>query len=188
MRILVIAGSVAGNKTRLVTEYASQKLTDQYPDHQVTFINLADYNLAMSDGRNYLDYSGDAGKVTKEIMESNVIVLGSPIFQASIPGALKNLLDLLPTDGLRDKVVGLIITAGSQRHNLVPEYQFKPILHYLKAQVLDTYVFIEDRDFQGNAIANDDVYFRIDRMINDLLTLALVYNKVREQQDAKYGF
>lgn len=188
MKILVIAGSVAGNKTRLVTEYAFQKLTDLDPDHQVTFLNLADYNLSMSDGRNYLDYSGDTGKVAKELMDSEVIVLGSPIFQASIPGALKNLLDLLPTDGLRDKVVGLIITAGSQRHNLVPEYQFKPILHYLKAQVLDTYVFIEDRDFQAKAIANDDVYFRIDRMIDDLMTLAQVSSQVREQQDAKYGF
>jgi len=188
MKILVLAGSVAGNKTRLVSEYAAKKLKNQYPDHEVTYVNLADYSVNMSDGRNYLDYSGDTAKIAKTIMDSEVIVLGSPIFQASIPGALKNLLDLLPTDGLRDKTVGLIITAGSLRHNLIPEFQFKPVFHYLKAQVLDTYVFIEDRDFQGNTIANDDVFFRIDRMLDDLLTLSEVFAQVRKQKDQEYGF
>lgn len=74
------------------------------------------------------------------------------------------------------------------RHNLIPEMQLKPILSYLKAHIVETYVFIEDRDFQGSRIVHDEVHFRLQRLIDDALTLARVYDSVRAMQDEQYGF
>ncbi|TVR92636.1 MAG: hypothetical protein EA428_03500 [Spirochaetaceae bacterium] len=47
--------------------------------------------------------------------------------------------------------------SGSQRHNLIPEIQLKRILSYLNAHIVETYVFVEERSFQGSEIVDDDV-------------------------------
>ncbi|GAB6089381.1 NADPH-dependent FMN reductase [Spirochaeta dissipatitropha] len=188
MKIMVLSGSVAGNKTRAAAVYAVNRLLEHNSEHEARLLDLAEYSLEYSDGRNYLDYSGDTGHVVREIMAADILIVASPIFQASMPGALKNVLDLLPTDALRDKIVALIVTAGSQRHNFIPETMFKPIFGYLKAHMVESYVFIEDRDFQNSQIANDDVFFRIQRLIEDALTLADVYAAVRNIKDEAYGF
>ena len=52
-------------------------------------LDLAEYNVQFSDGRNYLEYEGDTGYVTKTIMEADAMIIGTPIFQASIPATLK---------------------------------------------------------------------------------------------------
>ena len=64
----------------------------------------------------------------------------------SIPATLKNVFDLLPTNAFRDKVVGMVATAGSAKHFLIPAQQLTPILTYMKAQVVQPYVFVEEKD------------------------------------------
>lgn len=77
----------------------------------------------------------------------------------------KNIFDLLPVNGLQHKVAGIVVTAGSSKHYLIVENQLKPILGYMKAQIVQTYVFIEEQDFQRKELVNDDVIFRIDRLM-----------------------
>ena len=147
MKIVGISGSIVGSKTRTAMNYISKEMLDQYPEVEFTLIDLVDYNLQFSDGRNYLEYEGHTGYVTKTIMEADAIVIGTPIFQASIPATLKNIFDLLPTNAFRDKVVSMLVTAGSPKHYLVAEQQLKPILSYMKGQIVQTFVFIEEKDF-----------------------------------------
>ncbi|SDC06090.1 FMN reductase [Pelagirhabdus alkalitolerans] len=188
MNILLLSGSTIGSKTRIAMEHCYKQLKQHSPESEITFIDLADYQLQFSDGRHYLDYDGDTAHVTQSIMNADIIMIGSPIFQASIPGTLKNVFDLLPTDGLRDKVISMIITAGSSKHYLVPMIQLKPILTYMKGSVVDDYVFIEEKDYHLKEIVNDDVFLRIDRLIDDTITQydALQYTKEKEVE--KYGF
>ncbi|RPF53449.1 NADPH-dependent FMN reductase [Aquisalibacillus elongatus] len=187
MKIVAISGSIVGSKTRTAMDYTVQSITKQYPDHEVTLIDLADYDLQFSDGRNYLEYEGDTGYVTKTIMEADAILIGTPIFQASIPATLKNIFDLLPVNALRDKVVGMLATAGSPKHFLILENQLKPILGYMKAQIVQSYVFIEEEDFERKEIINHDVLFRIDRLVQDTVVLTETYQRMREEE-AKYDF
>ncbi|HBV23481.1 MAG TPA: hypothetical protein DEB42_06840 [Jeotgalicoccus sp.] len=77
----------------------------------------------------------------------------------------KNIFDLLPVNGLQHKVAGIVVTAGSPKNYLIVENQLKPILGYMKAQIVQTYVFIEEQDFQRKELVNDDVIFRIDRLM-----------------------
>lgn len=128
MKIVGISGSIVGSKTRTAMNYVAKEITEKYPDAEFTLLDLADYELQFSDGRNYLEYEGDTGFVTKTIMEANAIIIGTPIFQASIPATLKNIFDLLPVNALRDKVISMLVTAGSAKHYLVVEQQLKPIL------------------------------------------------------------
>ncbi|GGE30253.1 FMN reductase [Pullulanibacillus camelliae] len=188
MKIVGLSGSIMGTKTRTAMDYAIKTLTEKFPDAEVTLIDLADYDLQFSDGRNYLEYEGDTGYVTQTIMAADALIIGTPIFQASIPATLKNIFDLLPVDAFLDKVVSILVTAGSSKHYLIAEQQLKPILAYMKAQIVQTYVFIEEKDFHRKEIINDDVLFRIQRLVEDTVVLTETFTKIREAKEAEYGF
>jgi FMN reductase len=188
VKIVGLSGSIVGSKTRTAMNYMVKEVTRKYPDVEVTLIDLAEYNVQFSDGRNYLEYEGDTGFVTKTIMEADAIIIGTPIFQASIPATLKNIFDLLPVNAFRDKVVSMLVTAGSPKHYLIVEQQLKPIVAYMKAQIVQTYVFIEEKDFNRKEIVNDDVLFRIDRLVEDTVMLTETYTKIRQEKEAKYDF
>ncbi|MRH41439.1 FMN reductase [Aquibacillus halophilus] len=188
MKIVGLSGSKVGSKTRTAMNYTVKSLAEKYPDTEVTVIDLAEYDVQFSDGRNYMEYEGDTGFVTQTIMEADAIIIGTPIFQASIPATLKNIFDLLPVDAFRDKVVSMLVTAGSAKHYLIAEQQLKPILAYMKAQMVQTYVFIEEEDFYRKEIINDDVFFRIERLVEDTVVLTETFTKIREEKEAQYDF
>lgn len=157
MKIVGLSGSIVGSKTRTAMNYLSKEILEKYPEVEFNLIDLADYDIQFSDGRNYLEYEGDTGFVTKQIMEADAIIIGTPIFQASIPATLKNIFDLLPEKSFWDKIVGILVTAGSSKHYLIVEQQLKPILSYMKAQVVQSYVFIEEKDFYRKEIDRKSV-------------------------------
>lgn len=188
MKVVGLSGSKVGSKTRTAIDYTIRKLKETYPGTEVTLIDLAEYEIQFSDGRNYLDYQGDTAYVARTIMEADAIIIGTPTFQASIPATLKNVFDLLPVHAFLGKVVGMIVTAGSARHYLMAEQQLKPILGYMKAQMVQTYVFIEEQDFSKKEIINDDVLFRIERLVEDTVTLTETFSKIRAEKEAQYDF
>lgn len=188
MSIVLLSGSTMGSKTRTAMNAIYDLIKKEYEEETVTLIDLAEYELVFSDGRNYLEYTGDTKFVTETLMEADAIFIGTPIFQASIPGSLKNVFDLLPQNGLRDKTVSILVTAGSAKHYLIAETQLKPILAYMKAQIVQTFVFMEERDFHRKEIVNEDALFRIERLVEDTFVLRDTYQTVKKEKDDAYGF
>ncbi|MVO98319.1 NADPH-dependent FMN reductase [Paenibacillus lutrae] len=188
MKIVGLSGSNAGSKTRTAMDHTLQIARKKYPDAEITLIDLAEYEMTFSDGRNYTDYEGDTRTITEILMAADAILIGTPVFQASIPAVLKNIFDLLPVNAFRDKVVGIFVTAGTAKHYLMVEMQLKPILAYMKAHIVPAYVFIEEKDFQRKAIVNDDVLFRLERLVEDTALLVDAYAKIRQAKDAEYDF
>lgn len=188
MKIVALAGSIIGSKTKTAMIKVREMIENKYPEHEVTLLDLADYTLDFSDGRNYFEYDGDTKYVTETIMGADAIIIGTPTFQASIPATLKNIFDLLPVSAFRDKVVSVVVTAGTAKHYLMAEQQLKPILSYMKAHIVPSYVFIEEKDFLRKEIVNDDVLFRLERLIEDTLLTSEAYEIIRAQKDEEYDF
>lgn len=82
----------------------------------------------------------------------------------------------------------MFVTAGSAKHYLIVEHQLKPILTYMKAQVVETYVFMEEKDFSRNELINDDSVFRLERLVDDTYTMVNVLEKIRIEKDEAYDF
>ena len=188
MKIVALSGSNVGSKTRTAMEGTAKVLQEKYPEADVTLLDLAEYEIQFSDGRNYLEYEGDTGYVAHTLMEADAIIFGTPIFQASIPAILKNIFDLLPQNALDGKVASILVTAGSAKHYLIAEQQLKPILAYMKAQIVQSYVFMEEKDFYRKEIVNDDVLFRLERLVEDTVVLTETYMKIRQAKEEAYGF
>lgn len=188
MRIVALAGSIIGSKTKTAMLKTVEILVQKYPEHEVILLDLAEYTVEFSDGRNYFEYEGDTKYVTETIMAADALIIGTPTFQASIPATLKNIFDLLPVNAFRDKVVSNVVTAGTAKHYLMVEQQVKPILAYMKAHIVPTYVFIEEKDFLRKEIVNDDILFRLERLVEDTVLTVEAFKTIRIKKDEEYDF
>lgn len=188
MKIVGISGSIVGSKTKIAVEHSLNLIRDKYPEIETVLLNLGDLNIVFSDGRDYRDYEGDTKYLTEQIMSADALIIGTPTFQASIPGTLKNVFDLLPVEGLLDKAVGIIATAGSSKHFLMVEQQLKPILAYMKASIVQKYVFIEEKDYHQKKIVNDDVLFRLNQLVDDVIDTHKAIHFIKKEKEAAYGF
>ncbi|EZH65721.1 FMN reductase [Bacillaceae bacterium JMAK1] len=186
MNVVVLSGSTVGSKTRTAMNQVMEKLDKHTVD--ATLIDLADYTIQWSDGRHYLDYDGDTKYVTQTIMDADVLLIGTPVFQASIPGTLKNVFDLLPERAFEHKTVSVVMTAGSSKHYLIVDQQLKPILNYMKAHITQSFVFVEEKDFLNKQIINDDIHFRLQDLVDDTLLLSETLKQLREQKEAEFDF
>lgn len=79
-----------------------------------------------------------------QLQAADGLVIATPVYKASLAGALKTLLDLLPERALSHKVVLPLATAGSSGHLLAIDYALKPVLSALKAQEILNGVFADD--------------------------------------------
>ncbi len=188
MKIVGLVGSIAGSKTRIAMDYCMRSFDRQFPELETELIDLKDLTIDFSDGRNYTDYKGDTGKLVMKLLEADILIIGTPTFQASIPGALKNVFDLLPQNAFQNKVVGIIATAGSSKHYLMVEQQLKPILSYMKAKIVEKYVFIEEQDYFRKEIINDDVLFRIDQLVEDAVLTYRALEFAKKERESQYHF
>lgn len=173
MKVIGIAGSIVGSKTKITVEKVLNNIKENYTNIEVELVDLKTYQMEFCDGRAYQDYSDETKALINKVVTSDALIIGSPIFQASIPGTLKNLFDLLPIDAITNKTVGIVSTAGSAKHHLVMEHQLKPILSYMKAMILPQYVFIEEAYFNDKKeIVDEQILSRIHKLAHDVVNMS----------------
>ncbi|MDC0703934.1 MULTISPECIES: NADPH-dependent FMN reductase [Priestia] len=170
MKLLGISGTIIGSKTGAVVQQVLEEAKLQHPDIEIEFLNLRDYTIQFCDGRDPSAYSEDTKKVIEIISSADFYVIGSPIFQGSITGALKNVFDLIHPQVFRNKVMGFIATGGTYQHYLVIENQLKPIAGYFRAFVAPSYVYAHTTHFnQKNEVADPEVLGRIKNLANEVV-------------------
>lgn len=77
MKIVALSGSVVGSKTRTMIDEVVKQLHDYDADTEVTLLDLAEYDITFSDGRQFIEYSGDTGYVAQTLMAADAIVIGT---------------------------------------------------------------------------------------------------------------
>lgn len=71
---------------------------------------------------------------------------------------------------------------------MIPEQQIRPVLSYMKANLVSNYVFITDQDIIRQEIKNPDIEFRLDRFVDDFFLLLDTYQTMIQQKEAEYDF
>ncbi|MGJ9457509.1 NADPH-dependent FMN reductase [Oceanobacillus sp. CF4.6] len=173
MKLVGISGALAGDKTSLAVNnvLVAAQLYDR--TIQKELIDLREYEIEFSVGAPLADYNDDTRAVVSKILSADFLVFGTPIYQASISGALKNLFDLLPENAFKYKVTGIVATGWSNNHFLVPEYQLKPILSYFKGLIPTGNVYIQNDSFnlESDEIINHTISERIQKLAEEMIYL-----------------
>ena len=173
MKLIGVSGSLTGEKTPLAVNDVLVAAQMQDSTIQTELIDLRDYEIEFAIGTALGDYNDDTWEVVQKIMSADFLVFGTPIYQASISGVLKNLLDLFPEYAFRYKVTGVVATGLSNKHFLVPEYQLKPILTYFKGLTPTNSVFVHYDSFneESDEIIDPDVTKRIQKLAHEMIYL-----------------
>lgn len=180
MKLVGIAGELTGWKTTVVLHNVLEAAKDLDANIQTELIEMKDYDIEFARGEPLSYYNDDTWNVVNTISSADILVFGTPIYQASITGALKNLLDHFPVDAFKRKVTGIVTTGAVEKHFLVSEYQLKPILSYLKGLVPTGNVFVHSDCFNDvNEIIDEDVSKRIKALAEELLVLQKSINSRR---------
>ncbi|MGE6257418.1 NADPH-dependent FMN reductase [Heyndrickxia sporothermodurans] len=170
MKLLGISGTISGIRTRLVVEKILHSAKEQFPEIEIELLDLQKYDVQFCDGRNPSDYTGDTKEVIEKVTEADFYIIVTPIYQASMTGALKNLFDLVPVSAFNGKVIGFAATGGTYQHYLVIENQLKPIAGFFRSFVAPNYVYVHNDHFNSNnEIIDSDVNKRIKALANQVV-------------------
>lgn len=172
MKLLGISGTITGSKTKIVVEKVLEEVKKNHSDIEVELLDLKEYDVQFCDGRDPSTYTGDTKKVIDIVTSADFYIIGTPIFQGSITGALKNLFDLVSPKDFRHKVMGFVASGGTYQHYLVIENQLKPIAGYFRAFVAPGFVYAHNDHFSPqNELVDVDVLKRISMLSEEVVCL-----------------
>lgn len=114
--------------------------------------------------------SGDVSHASIQAFQADVaradgVVIATPVYQASISGVLKTLLDVLPQQALANKTILPLASAGSLAHLLALDYALKPVLGAMKAQDILSGVFAQDAQIHiqnERTVLDEDLRMRLE--------------------------
>ncbi len=81
MNVVLLSGSTVGSKTSTAMKYLNEAITNQDDTLNIQLFDLKHLELSFSDGRNYLDYSGDTLELTTALMQADIIFIGFQSFK-----------------------------------------------------------------------------------------------------------
>ncbi|MFJ5761415.1 NADPH-dependent FMN reductase [Neobacillus sp. NPDC093182] len=170
MKLLGISGTIIGAKTSIIVQKVLEAVKKHHPNVEIELLDLREYEVQFCDGRNPSTYTGDTKKVLDIIQSADFYIIGTPIFQGSLSGPLKNLFDLINPKDIRNKVMGFVATGGTYQHYLVIENQLKPIAGFFRAFVAPGYVYVNNDHFnKDNEIIDQEVLNRITDLAKEVV-------------------
>ena len=142
MNVLSICGSLReGSSTGMALDIAVEAARDL--GAQVEVLHLRDLELPYCDGRDdESSYGGGVPELIEMVRRADGLIIGSPNYHGSFTGVLKNALDLLGPDAIRDKIVGLVATARGDAGAMNTLNHLRHVCRWMNGWVLPVEVSI----------------------------------------------
>ena len=124
-------------------------------DIEVKIMNLAETTIDICDGRPLEGYATATREAVDRIAAAAAVLIAAPVYRASYPGVLKNLLDIVPIGALQGKPIGIVAMGGSAHHYLGVDTQLRQVLGWFGALVAPTGVYLTGADFRDGQLASE---------------------------------
>jgi FMN reductase len=165
--MLVGAATPPGRLSAAIAVAAEAARTDG-----AEILNLAETPIDICDGRALDSYGETTRQAVTRIAAAAAVLIGAPVYRASYPGVLKNLLDILPVEALQNKPVGIVAMGGSPHHYLAVDTQLRQVLAWFGALVAPTSVYLTGSDFHDGRLASEPARKDLVALTGTLITLA----------------
>jgi FMN reductase len=163
--LMLIGAATPPGRLASAVAWTAAAVRETSDDIEVEVINLADTAVEVCDGRALDRYSAPTRQAVERISDAAAVLIAAPVYRASFPGVLKNLLDIAPVAALQGKPVGIVAMGGSPHHYLAIDSQLRPVLGWFGALVAPTAVYLTGTDFRDGELVADTAR-------NDLRALA----------------
>jgi len=167
--VLVVGAATPPGRLNKAVEHLATSLSGRA---ETELVSLAARRIEICDGRTLEQYDAATRETVAAIAGADGVVFAAPVYRASFPGVLKNLLDLLPVETLRDKPVGIVAMGGSPHHYLGVDSHLRMVLAWFGALALPNSVYLTNRDFAEGRLASDDAAADLAALGDAVATLA----------------
>jgi FMN reductase len=170
VRLVAVLGSATppGRLHRALAEAVERAQQDGV---SVELIDLATRRIAPADGRPPTALDDDTAATVEAIAGADAVVLATPVYRGSLTGTMKNLLDHVPIEALRDTPVAIVAMGASEHHYLGAERHLRDVLAFFGALIVPTAAYLCGRDFD-DGVPSDGAARELDAVIGAALTLA----------------
>ena len=127
--------------------------------------------ISFADGRPPEAYGDDTQNVLEQVTSADMYIIATPIFRASFTGALKNLLDHVPVEGMMGKSVGLVGMGATDHHYLTVDTQLRPVLAWFGAHLVPGQVYLQSQNFKDGKLADPKAIEGLESLGRSVLAL-----------------
>jgi FMN reductase len=145
--VILVGSATAPGRTQAIAAHLSEALRSLDTSLQLDVLDLAQVSYEPCDGRPLEAYSESVRDAAAKIGAAAAVLITSPVYRATYTGVLKNFLDIVPLDALRDKPVGIAVVGGSLHHYLGVDTGLRSVLAWFGALALPTSVYLTGSDF-----------------------------------------
>ena len=170
-RLLMLIGAATPPGRLAAAITAAADAVRQAGSIDVDIMNLADTPIDICDGRPLDGYGPKTRRAVDRITAAAAVLIAAPVYRASFPGVLKNLLDITPVEALRGKSVGIVAMGGSAHHYLAVDTQLRQVLGWFGALVAPTAVYLTGADFRDGQLTSKSARQDLAALVDTLLLL-----------------
>jgi len=170
MKIIIICGSRRKDSlTRKLTDIAYEYAKGKYED--VSYLDLGKRDVEPFRGFEET-YNKHTAAAIKLMESADVFIIGSPVYDALLSSAVKNLFEHLNYKALEKSVAGFIIKSNNAGSNQQVRGHLVALVNYFNILSNPRSVFSIDEDFDGKGnLKNDKVKERIVNLVESTLSL-----------------
>jgi len=170
MKIVVISGSPRKNaNTQVIMKYVFEYAKSKNQDTKL--INLSEGQIEYYRGPD-IEYNETTKMATNDIMDADVWLIGSPIYNSFFSSALKNLFEYIDYKKTPGKVAGITILAAGNIGFVNVQTLITQLLSYFRVITNPKAVFLTTESVSNNSITDEDVQNRLKEMIDETLEIA----------------
>ena len=170
MKVVVISASPRKkSNTQLVMKYVFEYTKTK--DVDVKFINLSEGQIECYRGPEE-DYNEATKNATRDIMEADVWLIGSPIYNSFFSSALKNLFEYVNYKETEVKVAGMAIMAAGNIGFIDVQTLITQLLSYFRVIANPKAVFLTVDSISNNELSDDSAKERLREMVEGTLKMA----------------
>lgn len=170
MKIVVISGSPRKTaNTQVMMQYVYD-YTKTKNDNTV-FINLSKNKIDYYEGPDG-NYSETTKQAAKDIMEADVWLVGTPIYNSLFSSALKNLFEYVNYKKTAGKIAGIAILASGNIGFIDVQTLVTQLMSYFRVVTNPKAVFVTADMIKDNKVSDDDAKTRLKELVDETLVMA----------------
>jgi NAD(P)H-dependent FMN reductase len=168
--VVVISASPRKNaNTQLAMKYVFEYTKSK--DVDVKFINLSEGQIECYRGPEE-EYNEATKNATKDILDADVWLIGSPIYNSFFSSALKNLFEYVNYKKTEGKVAGMMIMAAGNIGFIDVQTMITQLLSYFRVITNPKAVFLTVDSISNSVLSDDSAKKRLNEMVDGTLKMA----------------
>ena len=170
MKVVVISGSPRKNaNTQIIMKYVYEHAKSK--NENTSLINLSEGQVECYRGPDE-EYNKATRFAAKEIMDADVWLIGSPIYNSFFSSALKNLFEYVNYKETAGKVAGMAILAAGNIGFIDVQTLLTQLLSYFRVITNPKAVFLTTDTITEGLISDEDAKNRLKEMVDETLKIA----------------